>query len=232
MRRLPGVLGILTLATVGLYCASVNVYVSWPSPETLGEAADAIVEDVRPELPSPATSSSDKSGRTGGLTGVRGRVLLASWPDSAGAGPSPTVILTGGELEVTTATIRRIKESLLKRFPQLLPHYQAGRTGESNLGLLELLGTGGLSLKERAELQKLIKAENEDRMTLYREFLRANKFDPEKLSEVQKAFAESWQKKAQPGWYIQDEKGRWLKKPRPKQEAEPVAKAVADGSTS
>ena len=143
-------------------------------------------------------------------------VLPVSWPgEQAGA---VRIIPAELSLEVSTPTIRRIKASLAKRFPQLLPHYQAGRVGESNMGELALLRTDGLSLKDRASLQKLVKAENGDRNTLYQEFLKANDLDPERLPELKKQFALSWQKQAHPGWYIQTAKGEWIKKPQPKPE--------------
>ena len=48
MRQILRVALVLALLAAGLHCASVTVYVSWPSPEHLREATDAIVEDVRP----------------------------------------------------------------------------------------------------------------------------------------------------------------------------------------
>lgn len=224
MRRAPIYGVVLMLVVGGLGCARVNVYVSWPSLEQLGQATDAIVDEARPGLPdsaAPAGASSRGSREVPpsalGLAGSAGRtfrVLLAGVP-GGGAGAF-RVVPAQMSLEVSTPTIRRIKVSLAKRFPQLLPHYRAGRIGENNLGLLALRSTAGLSLKERSALGKLVAAENEDRMTLYREFLRANRLDPTRLADLQRQFARSWQKKAEPGWYIQTEKGRWLKKPRPK----------------
>ena len=209
MKRALSIVMLLALSVAGLHCASVTVYVSWPSPEHLREATDAIVEDVRPASPS-ATTPAGASLMDPGLAVV----LPVSWP-AEGAG-AVRIIPAQLSLEVSTPTIRRIKASLAKRFPQLLPHYQAGRVGESNMGELVLLNTEGLSLKERVELKKLVKAENEDRSALYKEFLKANHLDPSRLPDLKRQFARSWQKQAQPGWYIQTEKGEWIKKPQPK----------------
>ena len=224
MKRAASMVILLALAATGLYCASVTVYVSWPSPEQLRQATDAIVEDVRPDLPLTApTSTSDSTGRrrflpaAASLVGPgRGALLLATWPGEGSARTNARILPTDLNLEVSTPTIRRIKESLAKRYPQLLPQYQAGRVGESNMGELALLSTEGLSLKEKADLQKLVTAENQDRNALYQEFLEANRLDPARLPELKREFARSWQKKAQPGWYIQTEKGQWIKKPKPK----------------
>jgi len=226
MKRALSVVTVLALSVAGLCCASVTVYVSWPSPGQLRQATDAIVEDVRPGLPSATTPAGASRHASGSLSAPaaaslldarrRAVVLLASWPGEWSADAGPRVLLAEISLEVSTPTIRRIKASLSKRFGELLPEYQAGRVGESNMGELVLLSTEGLSLKERAALQKLVKAENEDRTALYREFLRANRLDPARLPDLQRQFARSWQKGAQPGWYIQTEKGKWIKKPEPK----------------
>jgi len=219
MRRARTSALVLMLVLGGLYCARVNVYVSWPSPEQLGQATDAIVDEVRPGLSDAPSGTSSRrppnlQGSGVGFVGDEDgapRVMLAGL-----AGGASEVVLVEMDLKVSTPTIRRIKASLAKRFPLLLPHYRAGRIGEDNRGLLALRSTEGLSLKERAQLTKLVKAENEDRMALYREFLRANRLDPNRLADLQRQFARSWQKKAEPGWYIQTEKGRWIRKPKPK----------------
>jgi len=209
MKRALSVVMVLALSAAGLRCASVTVYVSWPSPEQLGEATDAIVEDVRSGSPAAKTPA----GASFMDLALAAVVPVSRRVEEAGA---VRVISAEHDLEVSAPAIRRIKASLAKRFSQLLPHYQAGRVGESNMGELVLLNTEGLSLKERGELKKLVKAENEDRNALYREFLRANHLDPAKMPDLQKQFARSWQKQAQPGWYIQTEKGKWIKKPQPK----------------
>ncbi len=211
MRQILSVALVLVLLAAGLHCASVTVYVSWPSPEQLREATAAIVADVRPALPSAGTPAAASPMGLG-----RAAVVPVGWPVAGSESTHGSIILVEMNLQVSTPTIRRIKESLAKRFPPLLPHYQAGRLGESNMGELALLRTDGLSLKDRASLQKLVKAENGDRNTLYQEFLKANHLDPERLPELKKQFALSWQKQAHPGWYIQTAKGEWIKKPQPK----------------
>ncbi len=224
MKRAASMVMVLGLAAAAFHCASVTVYVSWPSPEELRQATDAIVEDVRPDAPATApTDASDPPGGSPFLSAAasvvepgRATVLLATWSAEPATGTNPRILPADLNLQVSTPTIRRIKESLAKRYPQLLPHYQAGRIGESNMGELVLLNTEGLSLKQKAALKKLVTAENQDRNTLYREFLKANRLDPARLPELKRQFARSWQKKAQTGWYIQTDKGQWIKKPKPK----------------
>ena len=69
MKRAASMVMVLGLAAAAFHCASVTVYVSWPSPEELRQATDAIVEDVRPDAPSTApTDASDNAGRRGRAT--------------------------------------------------------------------------------------------------------------------------------------------------------------------
>jgi len=68
-----------------------------------------------------------------------------------------------------------------------------------------------LGLKQRADAQRLVEAENQDRQRLYLEIARANGF-PDKIAEVQAIFAQSWRDKAAKGWYIEQTGGTWKQK--------------------
>jgi len=96
------------------------------------------------------------------------------------------------------------------RFDQLVPFLNSGHAGITRDGLLEVRSTEGLSMKDRADLSRLINAENQDRLRLYKEIAVANEF-PEKADEVQAIFAESWRDKARSGWYLQGAAG-WQQK--------------------
>jgi uncharacterized protein YdbL (DUF1318 family) len=69
-----------------------------------------------------------------------------------------------------------------------------------------------LSLKERAEVQQLVEAENRDRETLYAEIAKANNFPRERIADIKRIFAKSWIEQARSGWWIQDPQGNWTKK--------------------
>ena len=70
---------------------------------------------------------------------------------------------------------------------------------------------GALSLKEKADLSRLVDEENRDRAALYTEIIKANNLDMGTLAEVQKLFANSWRGKSPGGW-IQQDNGQWVKK--------------------
>jgi uncharacterized protein YdbL (DUF1318 family) len=116
------------------------------------------------------------------------------------------------DVEVSTPAIRAIKDSMKTRFPQLRSFYDKGNIGENNAGFLENRDLGNLSLKEKADLSRLVEQENKDRKDLYTEIMKANKFGPDALPQIQKLFANSWRDKSQSGWWIQKDSGEWEKK--------------------
>jgi uncharacterized protein YdbL (DUF1318 family) len=81
-----------------------------------------------------------------------------------------------------------------------------GNVGLTKDGLLTVRTTDGLSLKERAEVQQLVDAENRDRESLYLEIAKANNF-PESVAKIRSIFAWSWAEQAQAGWWTQDAQG-------------------------
>jgi len=116
------------------------------------------------------------------------------------------------ETEVTTPGIRALKESIKERFGRLVPHFDAGRIGETNDGSLGILNEDGLSLQNKSALRKLVKDENQDRRDLYAEVAKALNIDTGQIDRVQKIFAEQWIGKAHAGWMIQNAEGAWVKK--------------------
>jgi len=101
---------------------------------------------------------------------------------------------------------------MASRFPQLQPMYAKGAIGETSNGYLAARETGALSLKERADLTRLVDQENADRRALYTEIIRANNLDMGTLGELERLFANSWRDKSSRGWWIQQDNGQWAKK--------------------
>lgn len=191
----------LTVSLVS--CVTVNIY--FPAA-AIQKAADQIVDDVRknpPQTPGEAPSQKpedkkDKSSRPGLFR------LARFGPTEAYA--------AGVDVNVSTPAIRNLKATMAGRFPQLQPLYGKGAIGETNNGLLAIRDTGALSLKEKADVNRLVEQENADRQALYAEIIRANNLDTSKLSEVQRLFANSWRDKSSPGWWVQSDDGQWRKK--------------------
>ena len=68
-----------------------------------------------------------------------------------------------------------------------------------------------MPLAQRAAVNALISAENQDRAALYREIARANNH-PEWEAEIRNTFGQRWIERAQAGWYFHNAQGAWAKK--------------------
>ncbi len=187
----------LALVLAGLLsCVTINIY--FPAEE-VKKAEEDIVGDIREEqrpAPPAVPPEKDRSHRL-----QRFHVLL--FPGTAYA---------QSETAVSNAAIRSLKEQIKARQRQLAPFYDRGVIGESAAGYLEILGLGQLSMQERAAVNRLVSAENEDRRRLYQEVAKALSVDPGQVDRIGSIFAQEWQKTAPKGWYVQDGKGRWHRK--------------------
>jgi uncharacterized protein YdbL (DUF1318 family) len=192
------------LAVFLVSCVTVNIY--FPAA-AIQKAADQIVDDVRktPE-PKPSQTPEQKPEDKKDKSSLFDRLRFVR------LGPTEAHAAAAVDLNVSTPAIRGLKASMANRFPQLQPLYAKGAVGETNTGLLAIRDTGALSLKEKADVNRLVDQENADRRSLYAEIIRANNLDTGRLGEVQKLFANSWRAKSSPGWWIQTDTGQWSKK--------------------
>ena len=190
-------IGLLMVLLVS--CVTVNIY--FPAA-AIQKAADQIVDDVRkaPEETPEKTpeQTPDKKSQLGWF-----RFVAIGLNEAHAAAV---------DVNVSTPAIRALKDAMAGRFPQLQPFYGKGAVGETNNGLVAARDTGALSLKEKADVNRLVSEENRDRTALYTEIIKANNIDMGQLPEVQKIFANSWRGKSAAGWWIQQDNGQWAKK--------------------
>ncbi len=185
----------LLLATLTVFsCVTINIY--FPAEEVRG-AADRIVDEVWGERTSPSDESAPAP--AGKKNGAWLRLF------------TPASAMAAQDIDVSTPEIRGLRASMKERSGAIFPFLDSGNIGLGNDGLLKVRSTDGLALKQRGEVNRLVNAENEDRMRLYGEIARANGF-PEKAAEVQSIFAESWRAQAAAGWYYEGEDGAWRRK--------------------
>jgi uncharacterized protein YdbL (DUF1318 family) len=187
-----------SIAAVGLVfvlaCITVNIYF----PEaTVKQAAEQIVDEIR-----------KKDAEKGGQEAVK---KLASLPEAAAFSFVPAAYAQEAT-SVSTPAIRALKEAMKNRFPALKPYFDGGNVGETNKGQLEVRDEAGLNLQAKAALRNLVKDENGDRAKLYAEVAKSLNIEASQIERIQKIFAESWIKSAEPGWWIQQEDGAWVKK--------------------
>ena len=178
-------------------CVTVNIY--FPAA-AVQRAADEIVKET-----------------WGGSNGTPERVQPQSLLPFA---PRRTLSLSltreafaqEADINVSNPAIRGLRDSIKHRSGAIKPYMDKGSAGINQGGLLVVRSSEGLNLKERAEVQQLIEAENRDREALYVEIAKANNIPPDAVPKIKGIFANSWIDQAQTGWWIQDSQGNWKRK--------------------
>src|SRR5713226_3549320 len=187
---------LLGLALFFTACVTVNIY--FPAA-AVQRAADKIVEETWGE-PGKGVKEAPKSGAF--LAGKR--YVFSGWTREAFAQEA--------DINVSNPAIRALKDSIRTRSDSIKPFMDKGSVGIGREGHLVVRTTEGLNLKERAEIQQLVEAENRDRDALYGEIAKANNIPKEKVADIKKIFAQSCIDQARSGWWIQDAQGNWRKK--------------------
>lgn len=198
--RLPLVAAVLVL---GAACITVNVIFPEAAIKDLSkqieeqvrkEAAAKAAEPKPPEPPADAPKQSSS--------------LLDSF-----LGVSSAYAQDVAAPEVSSPAIRKIIESRASRLASLNAFKTQGAVGENNQGLLEVRSLDALSdLKARAELQRLVRAENADREELYKAIAAAKGVDASQISKIRETYAATLRDNAKPGEWIQKPDGAWAKK--------------------
>ena len=196
-------------------CVTVNVY--FPAPE-VDAVAKKMVQEIWHDM--------GQDGKVPLPTQTPDKVL----PESPAGDGVPQSSLTPGhlvtalldwvvkpayaaaDLNVSTAAIRRLQGRLHSRaVEQLKPFLYKGVVGINKKGDMEIRNEGSLPLKDRANVRRLVSADNQDRGALYREIAVANNH-PEWEGEIRSRFALKWISEAKKTWWVQGSKGGWRKK--------------------
>lgn len=195
MRTITFRLSMLLMLFV-VSCVTINIY--FPAEEIRG-AADKIVNEVWGDsTPNGAEDVEPQPTETAPGSGFYQLLCPAS-------------AYAAQDINVSTPAIRALKDSIKNRAAVLIGFLASGHVGLSHDGLLKVRSSDGLTLKQKGQVNKLVKAENQDRKRLYQEISVANDF-PEKAGEVQSIFADSWRKQSQKGWYLEKPDGSWGQK--------------------
>ncbi len=189
IRRIVPVL--LTVMLLVGACVTVNIY--FPA-EAVRKAADEIVDDVYKKGTEPATDTKPE-GRLSVPFRFADLLVDSAWAQV--------------DINISTPAIRAIRSSIEGRYPQLMPYYNGGNIGITNRGYLELRNQGGLDIGALSNLRGLMDADNADRRRLYQEIASANGLGADTIPQIERLFADSWQGKAAPGWWIQRGDGSW-----------------------
>jgi uncharacterized protein YdbL (DUF1318 family) len=118
------------------------------------------------------------------------------------------------EPAVMTPAIRKIIASRRARHPELERYKSQGILGESNRALVEARDLQQVGdLRQRAEVQRLLREENADREQLFREIAAAEGVDLSQLGRIQQTYAETMRRVARRGHWVQLPDGSWVQKP-------------------
>ncbi|HUP25564.1 MAG TPA: DUF1318 domain-containing protein [Thermoanaerobaculia bacterium] len=197
-------------------CVTINVY--FPEAE-IRELSERIEAEVRGEPVSaeegesaaepprfrlasePARGVARGELRWAGLGGLAGVLAI----QSPGQGvPEPAVM---------TPAIRKIVASRRTRHPELERWKAQGVVGENNRALAEARDLQQVAdLRQRAEVQRLLREENADREQLFREIAAAEGVDLSQLPRIQQTYADTMRRVALPGQWVQMPDGSWVRK--------------------
>jgi uncharacterized protein YdbL (DUF1318 family) len=115
--------------------------------------------------------------------------------------------------EVSNPAIRKIIEARAQRVGPIDRFKAQGVIGESNRGLLETRALDKLDdLRRRADVQKLVRAENADREKLFEEIAAAKNVDRSQIPRIRETYAATLRDNARPGDWIQLPSGEWRQK--------------------
>lgn len=188
------VLGALLLSA----CVTINIYFPAAAAE---KAADEIIKDIQDTAPQNSEPQS-------GLPDSQKAVYL--WLDKAIATFISSASAAEADLAIDSAEIRRFRASMESRFPSLKPFYDSGVIGIQEDGLLTVRDTSSVPLKDRNKVNKLVAAENKDRISLYQAIANANGH-PDWFGQIKSTFANRWVGNAQSGWWYR-KSGSWKQK--------------------
>lgn len=181
-------------------CVTINIY--FPAAEA-EEAADEIIQDIQNIGPDQPQSLNQPASH------------LSDWQLSFYLQIDHAISMfissahAEANLSVDSADIRRLTASMHARFSTLNQYYRNGTIGIQSDGLLTTKGK--VSLKDRNKVNKLITAENTDRIKLYHAIAKANKH-PEWFKNIKTTFAARWVRNAQRGWWYQLPNRSWKQK--------------------
>ena len=115
-------------------------------------------------------------------------------------------------IDINTPPVVIQKHRMVERTQYLVRFYDAGSIGLANNGDIAMRDATGLTPQLRRAGELLIEAETTDRKALVHAIAFSNG-KPEAEAEVRAAMIKHWRESWKSGWYIQDERGGWAKKP-------------------
>jgi len=200
----PWVLALVTAMITPLGCVTVNV--NFPEGAVQKAADDYVRELYRTKTRSESKDQTQ-------FTRPLGKWAL--WSLLASELASDTAQAANVQaFHLQSAKAKALKTQLASRVRKLIQFKRKGFLGETRDGRVEVHSTPQNSPRPglRVLLQKLVKAENQDRMALYQEALQSNQMEEAKLEQVRSSFARAFQAESPSGTWLQNADGSWTQK--------------------
>jgi len=193
---------VLTVLAIIAGCVTVNIY--FPAAK-VEKTAEKIVDEVYQEKTEPPGQEPAGKPQSWNEPGIFQSItwLARFGPAQAFAEEATTV---------SNAAIRGLKDQIGQRHQELLPYYRNGQVGIDKDGFLDVRETAGLGLPQVASLKRLVNADNAARRQLYEEVAKALNLKPDQVSQVRQIFSKQWRDKAEAGWAVQGDNGKWGRK--------------------
>jgi len=193
---------VLTVLAIIAGCVTVNIY--FPAAK-VEKTAEKIVDEVYQEKTEPPGQEPAGKPQSWNEPGIFQSItwLARFGPAQAFAEEATTV---------SNAAIRGLKDQIGQRHQELLPYYRNGQVGIDKDGFLDVRETAGLGLPQVASLKRLVNADNAARRQLYEEVAKALNLKPDQVSQVRQIFSKQWRDKAEAGWAVQADNGKWGRK--------------------
>jgi uncharacterized protein len=197
-------LALVALATVALVaCITINVYFPEQAIKDLSQQIEAEVEREASGGAAPLEPNPTPAAGSGPLAALLSLGASVAWAGEDEVAPP----------EVSNPAIRSIIGSRAARLESLNGWKRQGVVGENNQALVEVRNLDAVpGLKERADVQRLVRDENADREQLFREIAAAKNVDLSQLPRIQATYAETLRSTAHPGDWLQQPDGAWMQK--------------------
>lgn len=189
---------VLAFAVFMLAAACVTVNIYFPAAEVKRDA-ERIVKDVYGELEEGEVEQQEP-----------GKNNESSLMHFLASVFGPAKAHAQDVTATSNAAIRGLKDQISKNLRQLEPFLNKGNVGIDQNGYLVLRDNSGMAVSDVAKVKKLLAQDRGLRDQLYAEVARARQTD--QVDKVRNIFANEWQNRAKPGWYVQQNNGSWAQK--------------------
>lgn len=201
MRSRIALVALAALALVA--CIVINVYFPEQAIKDLSKQIEAQVEKEAAGGAIPAEPTPTPASTVDPLAAILSFGVSTAWAgEEQVAAP-----------EVSNPAIRTIIASRAARLEAVNTWKANGVIGESNRALIEIRSLDAVpGLRERADLQRLVRDENADREQLFREIAAAKNVELSQLPKIRETYASTLRETARLGDWIQLPDGVWVQK--------------------